>query len=487
MDAYLRGNRWEVKEVHRFSNGMIHVPDAGPQGRWCWDVLHLWQEIKTGLRKAGTQLEGELVSIGVDSWGVDYALIGSSGRLLGMPSAYRDPRNQASQERVQQILGREAIYQATGIQFLPFNSIYQLAADALDPDAILDRCETMLMMPDLIHYWLSGCQVTEHTNASTTQLYDARTRRWVEPFCQVLHIPTRLLPSVVDAGTALGPLLPVVAEETGLSPRTKIVAPATHDTGAAVTGTPLRDPTREAYLSSGTWSLLGVERQTDCRSPAALAANFTNEAGAFGTTRFLTNRAGMWLVQECQRQWKLEGQHQSVDQWVEQARTTPSLRSFVNPDHACFAAPGDMPSRIREVCRATDQPVPETPGATLRCIFDSLALRYQGTLATIRSIIGTSVDTIRIVGGGAHNDLLNQLAADATGCQVTAGPTEAAALGNAVMQAIAAGDLQDLPQAREVIRQSVALRTYEPESSAASRERWHQAAKRFDELLAQMT
>jgi rhamnulokinase len=482
IDARFDGRRMHLDVVHRFPNRMIHVPDRSPAGRWCWDVLALWSEIKTGLRQAASRIEGELVSIGVDSWGVDYALVGQSGRLLSNPASYRDPRNQASMERVQQILGRDAIYRATGIQFLPFNSIYQLAADALDSDALLERSECVLMIPDLFHYWLTGRRVSEHTNASTTQLYDPRNRRWISEFCHALHIPVRVLPEVIDAGSVVGPLLRGVAEELGVSAETKVVAPATHDTGSAVVGTPLIDPEHEAFLSSGTWSLLGIELTSDIRSVEAQSADFTNEAGYNNTYRFLTNRAGMWLVQECLHEWNKLGFCIDSANAAGQAASVPGLRAMILPDDPVFTAPGDMPSRIVDYCRTSGQFVPSSPAEILRVIFDSLALRYAQTLDKLAQVSRRSIQAIRIVGGGANNDLLNQLTASATGCDATAGPAEATAMGNALVQAITAGELTGLTDARRVLLETVKLKSFDPGDGKDGKAKWNAARERFNEL-----
>ncbi len=475
MHASFDGLKIQLAELHRFPNHMLHTPDGTPEGRLCWDVVSLWTEIKVGLRKAATLGKELWTSIGVDSWGVDYALIGKSGRLLANPTAYRDPRNQRSAQRVEQLLGRRTIYDATGIQFLPFNSLYQLADDALDPDQPLSRAQCFLMIPDLIHYWLCGEKTTEHSNASTTQMYDAETRSWVRELSRQVQIPDEVLPPIVDSGSYLGAIRQSLAEDVGLSRTLRVVAPATHDTGSAVAGTPLRDPQTEAYLSSGTWSLLGVEMAKSCRTQEAYAANFTNEAGAYGTNRFLTNRSGMWLVQECQREWDLEGKARPFDALVAMASESPALRTLINPDDPALSTPGKIPHRIREACRSRGHLVPEADASLARSIFDSLAIRYASTLDTIRSITGREIKSIRIVGGGAHNDLLNQLTASATGCPVSAGPTEATALGNAVVQMITAGDFRNLSQAREVVAKSVSIRDFEPDYHQVSQSEWQAA------------
>lgn len=479
MHAIHEAETIRLSELHRFPNRMVRMHDATPDGRLCWDVLALWEEIKIGLRKAAALGPDMWTSIGVASWGVDYALLGKSGRLLGFPTAYRDPRNQRAADRVQPLLGRERIYNATGIQFLPFNTLYQLAADAEDPDAPLARAQAFLMIPDLFHYWLSGRVAAEHTNASTTQAYDAVSRTWWLEICEPLRIPPGIFPNVVDSGTQLGSLLPKVAAEVGLSPKTLIVAPATHDTGSAVAGTPLARVEHEAYLSSGTWSLLGMELTSPCRSAEAFAANFTNEAGAYGTHRFLTNRCGMWLVQECQHQAEREGRTLGFEEFVRLAEASEPLRTVFNPDDPTLSSPGDMPARICRLCREAGEPEPSSAGALARAIFDSLALRYAGTLRTMERITGHEIDTIRIVGGGAHNALLNRLTASATSCAVSVGPTEATALGNAVVQAITAGAIRDLAAARCVVKRSINTQMLKPDYQSVSREQWSAAAVRL--------
>ncbi len=451
MRCTLADERLTLQEVHRFDNRAVLVPDDNA-GRWCWDSLALWHHVKHGLREAGRL--GPLHAIGIDTWGVDYALLDPQGRLVAPPVAYRDPRTEHTYAAVQHTLGRRTIYKRTGIQFMPLNTLYQLAVDADDPAQPLQRADTLLMTPQLLGYWLTGQRVAEHTLASTTQCYDSVSRQWSADLLEPLGVPVSLLPRVVDAGTISGTLRASIAEELGLPASTPLVEVGSHDTASAVVAAPLQGP-RSAYLSSGTWSLLGLELLEPLRSDEALEANFTNEAGVAGTTRFLKNIAGLWLIQECRRVWAEHGNAMSFADIAAQAQQhTCPWSALINPGDDRFASPGDMPARIVAAVRASGQSIADTPAAIARCVFDSLALCYDRTLRTAQRLTQQPIDTLHIVGGGGQNALLNQLTADATQTPLTVGPTEGTVIGNALVQALALGLINDLAHARQIVERS---------------------------------
>jgi rhamnulokinase len=436
------GARVALDEVHRFP-----TPPRPHDGHLRWDLARIWSQITTGLAAAGAAA-GTVHAVGVDAWGVDYGLLGRDGELLGDPVSYRDPRTAGMLAEAAGLVGRERLYLATGIQLLELNTIFQLMAEARA--GTLGRAERLLLIPDLFHRLLSGAAVAEYTVASTTGAYDMAGGRWATELLDELGIPTHLLPEVVDAGTDLGPVKP---ELPGFA-AARVIAPASHDTASAVVGAPLADPDA-AYISSGTWSLVGVETRQPVINQAAMSANLTNEGGAFGTIRLLRNCSGLWLLQESRRQWAREGRDHSYEELVRLASAAPGGVSIVNADHPDFVAPGDLPARVRAYCARTRQPVPEDVGALVRCILDSLALGYRMAVEDLAAVTGQAVSAVHIVGGGSRNHLLNQAVADVTGLPVVAGPVEATALGSVLVQLIALGEVEDLSQARSVVGASV--------------------------------
>ncbi|WP_309570331.1 rhamnulokinase family protein [Deinococcus sp.] len=447
----VQNGKLEVEVLHRFPNGGVPV-GGGLQ----WDILGLWREVLYGLKLAGQR--GEVASVGVNSWAVDYGLLDAHGDLLGGVHHYRSPRLDGVMERVRAELGDDAISGATGIQFLPFNTLYQLAAER--PER-LAGADLLLLVPDLLHFWLCGSRVTERTNASTTQLYDPRTGDWAWALVDTARIPRTLLPRIVEPGTDLGTLRPQVAAETGLT-GTRVIAPATHDTASAVAAVPATDDTGWAYISSGTWSLVGVEVLKPVLTDAARALNLTNEAGIDGTTRLLKNVMGLWIVQECRRAWNADFAGLYAD-----AATLPASGSVIDPDDVRFLAPGtDMPERVQAACRESGQTVPQSPPEIVRCVLDSLAHRIADVLDGLQDVTGIPIDTLYVVGGGSQGDLLNQLTADATGRTVIAGPVEATLIGNLLVQAQAGGHLGGL-RLRDVVRASSDLQTFMPASGHA--------------------
>jgi rhamnulokinase len=461
------GERLGVTEVHRFANVPVRVRDT-----LNWDILAVYRDVLDGLRAAGREA-GHVDSIAVDSWGVDFALVDAKGRLVQNPVHYRDARRaRAMDDALARVPARE-LYNRTGIQLMPINTVFELAAMATERDPALDGAKTMLLIPDLIHYWLCGSTTSELTNATTTQCFDPHTGGWAADLLERLDVPTRLLPDVVRPGTRLAPLATEVAEEAGLRDA-EVVAVATHDTGSAVAAIPFRHAD-SVFISVGTWSLVGLEVTKPVITDAAFAANLTNEGGVDGTFRLLRNVTGLWLIHECRRVWAQEGREHSFDQLVALAKDAPALQSFIDPNDSAFGDPGDMPARVRAFCAHTGQPEPADPGAVVRCILESLALKHAQTIDLLASVTGAAPREIHIVGGGARNELLCRWTADAAGLTVLAGPEEATLLGNLVVQAMALGEISSLAEAREVIRASVVPTAYEPQATSA----WHEARERF--------
>ncbi|CAN5904343.1 rhamnulokinase family protein [soil metagenome] len=436
------GERFVLGELHRFPNGPV-----GVTGHLYWDVLQLWSNIKTGLRRVG---DAPLAGIGVDTWGVDFALLDAAGNLLGNPHHYRDARTDGVMEQVFERVGKKQLYERTGVQFMQINTLYQLYSLRLQNDPRLNCAETLLMMPDLFHYWLTGRKTGEYTIASTSQLLDARGRGWDTGLLEELSLPTHPFPDLMPPGTVIGPLLRGVADETGLSSEVPVIATGSHDTASAVAAIPDLDA-NSVFISSGTWSLMGVELAEPVLSERARALDVTNEGGVGGTIRLLKNVAGLWLLQESRRQWQREGREHTWDELLELATQAEPFRSFVDPGAETFLSPGDMPTAIRNVCRRTGQPEPESVGEVVRCCLESLALKYRSVLDGLEGLLERRLDKIYIVGGGSQNRLLNQFTADACRRIVVAGPVEATALGNLLVQAVATGHIENVIAGRRVV------------------------------------
>jgi rhamnulokinase len=461
------GDRLALEVVHRFPNGGVATLDT-----LHWDVLGLWREMLATLRKAEAE-HGPLASVGVDTWGVDFALLGKDGTLLGNPRHYRDPHTENIMDAAFAKVPRADIFRQTGIQFMRFNSLFQLLALMRDRAPVLDVAETMLFIPDLFHYWMTGIKVNEYTDASTSQMIDPGSRTWARDLIRSFGIPEKILGSLIQPGTLLGPLRPSVASIAGVA-SIPVIAPATHDTAAAVAAVPAQGESW-AYISSGTWSLMGIETKTPLTDERALKVNFTNEGGVGGTIRLLKNIMGLWLVQECRRAWERTGVTYDYAALMKMAEAAKPFASIVNPDDASFILPASMPAAIAEYCKKTVQTVPEEPGDVVRCALESLALRYRWVLERLEELAGKKLDTIHIVGGGCQNTLLCQLAADACNRPVIAGPVEATAIGNVLVQALGLGLLGSLAEGRAVVRRSFEVRTYEPQHS----ERWAEPYQRF--------
>jgi rhamnulokinase len=466
------GERLGVTEVHRFPNVPVRMRDT-----LHWDILGLYREVLDGLRAAGREA-GRVDSVAVDSWGVDFGLVDRYGRLLQNPVHYRDARRAEAMERVLEQVPARELYERTAIQLMPINTVFELGAMAAEGDPALAAADTLLLIPDLVHFWLSGVRTSELTNASTTQCFDPRSGGWAVDLLERLDVPARLFPDVVQPGTPLGAIDPRVAEETGLQGAT-VVAAATHDTGAAVAAVPFREP-GSAFVSAGTWSLVGVELREPVVTDAAFDANLTNEAGVDGTFRLLRNVTGLWLVHECRRAWSLEGHDYSFEQLVALAKQAPALRSFIEPNDPVFAEPGDMPARVRAFCAHTHQAEPVEPGAVVRCILESLALKHAQTVQLLAAVTGVEPREIHVVGGGAQNELLCRWTADAAGLPVHAGPEEATLYGNLLVQAMSLGEIASLEEARALVAATVVRTTYEPRDDDA----WREARERFASAVA---
>lgn len=469
------GKKIRLEELHRFGNGPVHVADT-----MRWDVLRLWSEIQAGLAKAGSRCGSSILSVGVDTWGVDYVLLSKSGEMLGQPYHYRDARTRGMMESTFARVPKPEIFAQTGLQFMEINTLYQLVAMQQTNEPLLRLADKFLMMPDLFHWLLSGSRVVEFTNATTSQCFHPTQRTWSVDLLRKLEIPVTMFPDVVEPGTKLGKLRDDVARRVGL-PRLDVVTPATHDTAAAVAAVPteLTGTAKWAYISSGTWSLMGLELPNAVLTPKALAANVTNEGGIDGTYRLLKNIMGLWLVQECRKSFERNGTAYDYATLSQIAHDAPPFRAFVDPDAREFLAPDDMPSAIRDWCRKTNQEVPNTEGGLVRCALESLALKYRRVLGQLEELSGEKTEVIHIVGGGTQNELLNQFTANATGRPVITGPVEATALGNVLVQARTAGEIGSLKEIRDVVRASCTMKRYEPQQSAA----WSEAYGRFSELL----
>ncbi|HZN32698.1 MAG TPA: FGGY-family carbohydrate kinase [Pirellulaceae bacterium] len=471
------GQQLSLEEVYRFDNGGVAAA-----GRLQWDLLSQWSHVQRGLRAAGKIYPGQVKSVGVDTWGVDFGLIGRNDELLGNPYHYRDRRTAGIFEKAFAIVPREEIFAHTGLQFMEFNTLYQLLAMKLARSPLLDVAERLLLIPDLYHWLLTGQKANEFTDASTTQFYNPKTKTWASELLTKFGLPTNILGEIAQPGTRLGKLLPAVADETGLA-GVEVVLPGTHDTASAVMAVPAASTPGAkpnwCYISSGTWSLMGVETPEPVISDRCYQLNFTNEGGVGGTVRLLKNIGGLWLVQECRRIWKADGHEYGWDELTRRASQSPPLVSLIDPDDPSFTAPKDMPAAIRDYCRRTNQPAPDSEGAVIRCALESLALRYRMVLGMLEELIGGRLETIHIVGGGTQNRLLNQMAADATSRRVVAGPVEATAIGNLMMQAVADGAVGDIAQAREIISRSFAVQQFLPKNPRP----WDAAYETFQRLL----
>jgi rhamnulokinase len=471
MAGLWNGKTLQLEEAHRFPNGGV---DLGNSFRW--DLLRLWGEIQNGLALARKKYGQQIVSVGADTWGVDFVLLNKQDEMLGLPYHYRDARTRGALERTFKKVPRADIFAQSGLQFMELNSLYQLLAWKEHSPAILDAAETLLFTPDFLHWALCGVKRAEFTIASTSQFLHPLKRTWALPLLQKLGLPTHFLPKIVPPGTTLGKFRKSLADSTGLT-GVKVVAPPSHDTASAVAGVPTANTGKAnwAYISSGTWSLMGVEVKKPVLSPRALELNMTNEGGIDGTYRLLKNIMGMWLVQRCKRSLDAAGKNFSYAQLEALASKAKPFRSIVNLNDPRFLNPPDMPQAIQEFCRESRQPIPKTPGELIRCCYESLALKYRETLHSLEELTGEPIEVIHIVGGGSKGELMNQFAAAACQRPVVTGPVEATAMGNLLTQVKADGELSSLAEMRAVVRVSSEGQRFEPAA-------WNEAADRFAEL-----
>ncbi len=469
--GFFDGVRLRLEDAHRFASTPVRLVDT-----LHWDILRLFSELKQGLGKAVVTHGKDFDAIGVDTWGVDFGLLGRGDVLLGNPRHYRDHANDGILETAFGIVPADRIFDRTGIQFMQINSLFQLLVLQRQNSPLLEAAQTLLFIPDLLNFWFTGVKTTEFSIASTSQMIDPRTRHWAGDLLADFQLPANLLTDIVSTGTHIGNLRADIAAECGCGP-INVIAPGEHDTASAIVAVPASS-SDYAYISSGTWSLMGIETDVPRISPSIQAANFTNEGGAFGTVRFLKNIMGLWLVQECRRSWARQGTEHSYSDLTRMAELAPGFVSLIDPDDPVFLAPTDMVTAIRDFCLRTGQTPPADTGATIRCCLESLALKYRWTLGKLEEFGGRRIETIHIVGGGTQNRLLCQLAANAMNRTVIAGPVEATAIGNVLMQAYGRGRIGSLEQAREIVRRSFTLETYLPQETAA----WDTAYERFQLL-----
>lgn len=466
------GKTLDLKEVHRFLSDPVML-----NGSFHWDILRLFHEMKQGILNVMKSGEKDISGIGVDTWGVDFGLLGPKGELLGNPYHYRDGRTEGMIEIASQWVPKKEIYEQTGIAFQKFNTLYQLLAMKTENSPLLEKASTLLFIPDLLNYFLTGEKVTEYTIASTSQMYNPVAGDWAGSLLSKLGIPQNILTPVVPSGTLVGRVSPSIASELNAS-GIPVIAVAGHDTGSAVVSVPATTE-KYAYLSSGTWSLMGVELPSPIINEKTFRLNYTNEGGINGTTRLLKNIMGLWIYQECKRAWDKSGEALTFDQLEDQASKASPFTSLIDPDHDSFYSPGNMPQKVMEYCKNTAQPIPETKGGIVRCIMESLALKYRMTLEGLEEIVGYKLPVVHIVGGGSKNIMLNQFTANATGKPVIAGPVEATAIGNLVCQLIALKEVSSLSQGRLLVKNSFPVLEYEPQEES----RWNEAYERFLKLV----
>ena len=473
MLAKFDGNKIELEEKHRFSNDPVNI-----NGSLYWDVLRLFYEIKQGILNCVHTGDGDIDSIGIDTWGVDYGLLDKNDKLLSNPYHYRDTRTDGMYEKAFGIVPKEEIFKETGIAFNWFNTLYQLLSSKLSDDVSLKEARTMLFMPDLFNFFLTGKKRTEYTVASTSQMFDSQKYDWAREMLDKFGINPDLLPEMVYPGEIIGTVKPELAEELGIK-EVPVVAVASHDTGSAVASVPVTDNKDFVYISSGTWSLMGVELDKPNVSDEALKYNFTNEGGVNKSIRFLKNIIGLWQIQETRRQWQREGTLLSFDELEREAREATPFRSLIDPDYSAFETPGNMPERIRKYCEMTNQPVPETTGAVIRTIAESLAFKYRQVVEGMEEVTGNKYNVINIVGGGIKDKMICQFTANATNRVVNAGPVEATSIGNVIVQGIALGAIKDLNEGRKAVQNSFDIAEYTPEDPDA----WNEAYKKWQDII----
>lgn len=465
------GERLSLKEIYRFPNWPVSLLN-----RLHWDALYLYTEIKTSITRAVQEYGPNLAGFGLDTWGVDFALLDRQNELIGNPYHYRDNQTEGILSEAFRIIPKEELYYITGIQFMRLNTLYQLLALKMRSSPLLESAKTMLMIPDLFNYWLTGNITCEYTNASTTQMLDAITRNWSWKLIRGMDLPAGLFIEIIQPGSVLGNLLPEVAEETGAR-GLPVIAVATHDNASAIASISRESP---CYLSTGTWSVLGVELDKPMINENSYTFNFTNEGGVCGKISLFKNVIGLWLIQESRRTWISQGNPISYDEICQLAAEAPAFTAIIDPDTPEFLNPGNMITRIQDYCRGTGQVVPENSGKISRTIFESLALKYRWVFTKLEEIIGQRLDTVQIIGGGSQNVLLNQFVANALNRPVIAGPVEATTLGNLLMQLLATGQISSLEEGRAMLKTSFQPVVYTPQETAV----WDEAYLRFEKLIS---
>ena len=469
----LADGKLELTEIHRFVNQMQLI-----NGHYFWNIFSLFNELKTGLKKCVKEFGIQPESIGIDTWGVDFVHLNKEGLILSLPFAYRDSRTNTSMDDLFQIVPPAEVYAQTGIQFMQFNSLFQLFSMVKDQSSLLEITDSILFMPDALNYLFTGIKKSEFSIASTSQMIVPGTCNWNYELLEKVGIPTHILQDIILPGTILGNIQEEVVRETGSKP-VPVIAVAAHDTGSAIVSVPSSE-SNFVYLSSGTWSIMGIESNHPIISEHTRQLNFTNEGGVDGTTRFLKNIMGMWLIQEVQRIWEGEGTKYSWPEMVELARQAEPFKFIINPDDPMFLNPRDMTQAVRDFCYQTAQGTPQSHGETIRCIYDSLALKYRFTLEQIREVTDQPIEVVHIIGGGANNHFLNQLTADATGLTVIAGPIEATAIGNILIQAKALGYVGSLNEIRQIVANSFGLVKFIPSDELD----WEAAYNQFLRIIA---
>lgn len=467
------GEKLSLNETHRFSNDFVSIGKD-----LYWDILRLFFEIKTGVNKTAMEGNKDLSSIGIDTWGVDYGLLDKNGRLLANPYNYRDARTFPIYNNIEQYISKDEIYSQTGIQFANFNTIFQLLADKYSGSPILENAETMLMIPDLFNYFLTGEKLTEYSIASTSQLYSSINDDWAWPLIEKLGLPKKIFTKVIHPGQIMGKVLPSLSDELGIG-SVPVAAVASHDTASAVAAVPAEKDESYVYISCGTWSLLGIEIDKPLINELSAKFNFTNEGGINKTIRFLKNVMGLWIIQESRRQWKREGLTLSFDDMEKSAWEAAPFKSFIDPDDPSFQGPGNMPKFIAEFCKKTGQAVPEGIGEVTRCIAQSLAMKYRYCIECLEEIFNKKIDVVHLVGGGIKDKMICQFTANATGKRVVAGPTEATSMGNIAAQLMALGEIKSLDEARAVIKASFEPAYYQPQDVSS----WDEAYNNFRKIL----
>ena len=472
MAGISSGGKLTLSEIHRFENPAIELPTG-----LYWNIFGLFHEILTGLKKAIASHGENIASIGIDTWGCDFGLFDHSGELIGPPHQYRDPRFEDMADKMHELMSEDEIFSHTGLKTNFYNSSLHLLSLKLRESKALSHAGNIMFIPDILAYWLTGVKAVERTNASTSQLLNAETGQWSHEIISALGLPDRIFGNIVTPGTVLGALRPELKDMLGRCDIPFVVAPC-HDTASAVAGIPLSEE-EPLWLSSGTWSIMGVERKQPIRSYEALSFGFSNELGVNNTVRFLKNIAGLWLIQECKRQWDNEGQNHSFAALAEMAEAAKPFTAFIDPDDAIFASPGNMPGKIRDYCERTGQPIPESNGQVLRIATESLALKYRHVYGNICQLTGRTYSRLHAGGGGIQNQMLCQATANALGIEVLAGPVEATSCGNIITQMIATGDISDFPAGRQLIRESFDFVIYTPQDQ----DTWNEAYADFLKLI----